>query len=204
MLNFSMKARTRPSLDGPLFLFFINRLGSKVTEGQKEAASQSKNINDRKFFASEVTNQRYLDPGPRGKKKRIHVIWADEVLIHLHGDVNRQNHRIRTSDPDKVPVVMKPKYGVNVMVAGAISANGKSGLIFFEEGETVRAKNYQEKVLPVYKRFSEDLAIFPGQDMVTFMHDGAPAHKANTTTRMCGQFFRSSGDLGFGPEIHPT
>ena len=140
-----------------------------------------KNINDRLRFCAMTLSQGYLDPGHRGQLKRVHIIWTDEAWIPLHPEINKQNMRIRTSDPDLIPTYRKPKFGLKVMVAGAISTRGKSDLIFMDKGETVNKDVYRNKILPAYERFAKDRSLFPNQKMVTFSQDGAPAHTATTT-----------------------
>ena len=138
-----------------------------------------------------------------GKRLRSHLAFTDESRIPLFPEINKQNYRIRTSDPKKVPVYQKPKFGLSIMVAGAISSKGKSDLIIVPEKVTIGARKYQQLMLPVYKRFTEDTSIFPRQDHVTFQQDGAPGHTAKTTMSKLERLFPRVWGKGVWPGNSP-
>ena len=44
---------------------------------------------------------------------------------------------------------------------------------------------YIQSILPTYLNFMEDKTMFPKENKITFMQDGAPAHYGGRTRQVC-------------------
>ena len=122
-----------------------------------------------------------LKHGARGKLK----IFSDEKMFTIDWKVNRRNDRYICSNINKVPVAMRSKHPVGVMVLGAVSSEGHvMPPHFFQPGEMVTADVYLHALAHVVKPWIE--RITGGTDYV-FQQDSAPAHTANRTQEWCQQ-----------------
>jgi len=105
----------------------------------------------------------------------------------LDAKPNRQNSRVWSNSfeasIESVGRVEFEPHPQKVMVWAGISAQGRTRLIFFEQGETVTQAVYEKKVLrgEVLRAGRE---IF-GQSSWIYMQDGASAHTAKATRTWC-------------------
>ncbi len=113
----------------------------------------------------------------RGRHRSI--LFSDEKLFTIEQFHNNQNDRIWTSEsPLESGIVSRSQKPKSVMVWAGITHNGKSPLIFIDEGIKVNQGVYrsmlEEQVLPLTQTHF-------GEAKWTFQQDSAPAHKASKT-----------------------
>lgn len=140
-----------------------------------------KNIRDRINFCNRLKNEGFLDETQHGVKLRSNILFTDESPVELYPKPNKQNSRIRTSDPSSIVPIQRPKGGLKIMIAGGISANGKSELHIIDKDKTVNGEYYRDFIIPVFARCLNNKKQFPLKKRAIFMQDGAPAHKAKAT-----------------------
>jgi transposase len=176
----------------------------------------TKNIAGRVSFSRMVVEGGYTQNTPQARRLLDHILFTDESLVELWPRPNKQNTRIRTSDPENRLPIQIPKYGLKVMIAGGLSAKGLTELHICEAGATITGKYYREQILPVYFQ-SIDFAdnpfsigesnIFAASDEVVFMQDGAPAHSARETmdllTRRFSMIWGKGTWPGNSPDLNP-
>nr|CAH7716389.1 unnamed protein product [Callosobruchus chinensis] len=107
------------------------------------------------------------------------VMFSDESTFRLfRGGSQMLRRPSNVSRYDPKYTIKTVRHPDSVMVWGAFSGvKGRAGLHFLPKGQTMKASNY----IDVLK---EHMVIFMGiHQCVTFMHDGAPAHKANVVTK---------------------
>lgn len=148
-----------------------------------------KNISDRVRFCNRLRDEGFADDSPQGRKKRAHVLFTDESPVELFPTPNRQNHRVRTSSPQTIPPIRRPKFGLQIMVAGGISRYGKTELVVVDKGKTVDSQYYQENILPAYLTCLKDKSMFPVQKHAVLMQDGAKCHTAKSTIDVINRDF---------------
>ena len=144
----------------------------------------SQNIDDRARFCERMVNECYASEGPDGRIQRAHILFTDESPVELHPKPNRQNRRIRTEDPKKIPQVLVPKFTLKIMVAGGISRYGKTALLIVDQGKTVDGEYYRSNILPTYVNALKNAAQFPRPQHCVLMQDGAKAHLAKVTVNV--------------------
>ena len=151
-------------------------------ENVKPMLSQ-KNINDRKNFCTRIVEDGFTD-NSRGMIKRYHILFTDESPIELNPKPNKQNRRIRTCDPAKIPEIQVPIFKLKVMVAGGISRYSKTELHIVDNDKTVDGDYYRTKILPGYIETVKSGRAFPYPDRSILMQDGAKARTAEATMRL--------------------
>ena len=104
-----------------------------------------KNIRDRLAFASYLQRAGYCQPIEASRPLLDNILFTDESFVELYPRPNRQNTRIRTSDPRLRTPVPIPKHGLKIMIAGGLGANGLSKLFICEPGATITGAYYREK-----------------------------------------------------------
>ena len=109
-----------------------------------------KNIEDRLKFIDFVKNEGYVSQGRIGEQLRNNMLWTDESPIELKPKPNSQTYRIRTDNKGNVPRVNVPKFGVKILVAGGMTAQGVTELHIVKDGNTVDGNYYRTKILPIY------------------------------------------------------
>lgn len=139
-----------------------------------------------------ISNEHYCDGTPLSRWLLDHVLFTDESFVELYPKPNSQNMRIRTSNPEAISPVLRPKFGLKIMVAGGLCANGLTELHIVDAGATVTSAYYKDRILPVYfsaisnslnttEEAEQRMVLFDDPAAVVFMQDGAPAHTANAT-----------------------
>ena len=124
----------------------------------------------------------YCDPTPQSRIKRAHVLFTDESPV-LHPVPNRQNMRTRTSDPNTVPAICRPKKSLHIMVVGGVSRYGKTPLHIVPAGQKINGQYYRDEILPVYEAVLKDRLALPQQQFMCLQQDGARPHTAQLTMR---------------------
>jgi len=147
----------------------------------------AKNVQDRLRFSQRMVAEGYTDDTTRGKLLRSHILFTDESPIELQPRVNKQNRRIRTSDPSTIKPEMRPKFPLKVMVAGGISRYGKTDLYVVPNHETVNGEHYRTHILPSYTTTINDSRVFPCSNLSVLMQDGATCHTARATLSQIGE-----------------
>lgn len=128
-----------------------------------------RNITDRFAFSIKVVDGQYCAGIPYSSHLLEHLLFTDESIVELYPKPNKQNMRIRTSNPDDRVHINIPKNGLKIMIAGGMSAHGLTGLHIVEQGKTVNGDYYRTKILPVY--FSElTSGMFPNPNQGMTMH----------------------------------
>lgn len=168
---------------------------------KKTTMLSRKNISDRLQFIAYCDQNGYLDPKSRGKVLRANILFTDESPVLLHPEPNRQNLRIRTEDPQKVPELLVPKFSLKVMVAGGITAKGVTKL-HVTDGSNINGSYYRKKILPIYFE-AKDNGLFSLPRKATFMQDGAPAHSTNENLSLIRQKFPTVWAKGLWPGNSP-
>lgn len=162
-----------------------------------------KNIADRLYFAQVVKSEGFCDDNSESELRRLHIIYTDESPVPLQVMPNKQNIRFRTANKENIPNIQIPKHPLSIMVCGAISGLGKSKLHIVDPKATITAQYYQDKILPVYFDFSKNENVFPDQELITFMQDGAPAHSQRQSLKIIDEFFPNTWAKGFWPGNSP-
>ena len=176
----------------------------------------AKNIQDRIAFSSMIMNEGYCRRDDNSRFLLDHILFTDESYIELFPRPNRQNSRIRTSDPLLRAPTMIPKHGLKILVAGGLSARGLSELHIAPLNVTITGDYYRSHVLPVYfstlnraqqsERIDETY-LFSESESAVFMQDGAPAHTARRTLDLVHCHFRKvwSKNIwpGNSPDLNP-
>lgn len=128
-------------------------------------------LNDKQKKKRKVFGKKYLEHDWE------HTLVTDEKPFLLFAATNRQNDRVWTDDPEKVPPVEVVKHASSVNVWAGVSAKGKTELYFYEG--TIGAKEHVE----ILKKAKNDFKkIFPGNTKWTYQQDGASAHSAKMTS----------------------
>ena len=105
--------------------------------------------------------------------------FSDEKNFDQDQKVNRRNDRWICKSPEEVPVIMKTKFPITIMVLGVVSSEGEvMPPHFFEPGVRLNADSYVDVLTNVVKPWMDEKA--NGRDYV-FQQDSAPAHKARKT-----------------------
>lgn len=108
------------------------------------------------------------------------LVFSDEAPFPIEQYVNSQNDRIylpeRSAENLELRLAGRTQAPAMVMVWAAVTADGRSPLVFIERGVKINAEYYREKVLEgalkpwATKHF--------GRRRWTFQQDSAPSHKA--------------------------
>ena len=119
----------------------------------------------------------------KGKMK----VFSDEKMFTVDWKPNRRNDRYICSDISEVPVAMRTKHPVGVMVLGAVTSAGHvMPPHFFGPGEKVDADAYLNALEHTVKPWID--TVTGGSDYV-FQQDSAPAHTAKRTQEWCQENF---------------
>lgn len=108
------------------------------------------------------------------------IVFSDEKIFTIEQFVNSQNDRVylteRSCDNLSLRLATRKQHPPQVMVWAAVTADGRSPIVFIEPGAKVNAAFYREKVLEgALKPWA---AKHFGGKPWTFQQDSAPSHKA--------------------------
>lgn len=111
------------------------------------------------------------------------IVFSDEKIFTTQQYANKQNDRVwlqgKSEDNLNTRVATRKQGPASVMVWAAISANGRSPLVFIDKGVKMNQSVYRDQVLNeallpwAHKMFSSSAW--------TFQQDSAPSHKARAT-----------------------
>lgn len=111
------------------------------------------------------------------------IVFSDEKIFTIQQFVNKQNDRVwlkgKSTDNLEQRLATRKQAPASVMVWAAVTAEGRSPLVFIDQGVKVDQKVYRRKVLSqslmpwARKKF--------GNSPWTFQQDSAPSHKACAT-----------------------
>jgi inhibitor of nuclear factor kappa-B kinase subunit alpha len=111
------------------------------------------------------------------------LVFSDEKLFTIQQCVNKQNDRVWATGKSSINAenfrATHTQGAASVMVWAAITATGRTLLVFVPKGVKINAQEYQERILEGCLKPWAD-AHFEGRPWV-FQQDSAPAHKARTT-----------------------
>ena len=128
-------------------------------------------------------------------------IFSDEKFFTTDQKANRRNDRYIGDTIDKVPVVMRSKHPVGVMVLGAVSSEGHvMPPHFFQPGEMVTSDVYINALETKVKPWIE--TVTSGSPYV-FQQDSAPAHTAVRTQKWCQENLHMVWSKDFWPPNSP-
>ena len=134
------------------------------------------------------------------------MLWTDESPIELNPKPNSQTYRIRIDNKANVPRVKVPKFGVKILVAGGMTAQGVTELHIVEDGCTVNGNYYRTKILPIYLN-ALNSGLFTSRSKASMMHDGAPAHFSKKTEDIIkakySKFWGKGIWPGNSPDLNP-
>ncbi|OXA38595.1 Transposable element Tc1 transposase [Folsomia candida] len=166
-----------------------------------------KYIDDRLKFEELLQKSAHLSEKRLGEELRSHILWTDESIIELYPKLNQQNVRYRTENKSDVPSRAIPKFGLKVMVAGGFCARCVTPLHIIPKGQSVNAKHYMEKILPIYFDSMGNKEIFPNERKIVFMQDGAIAHTAKASLSLIKTQVSTVWSKGVwaanGPDLNP-
>jgi transposase len=137
------------------------------------------------------------------------ILFSDEKFFSVEQVYNVQNDRVLSPDAATanrrgriIPRAQKP---AGVMVWAGVTSDGKTPLIFVENGIKINANNYVNDIL--------EAVVLPwsqqhyGDQPWTFQQDSAPAHRANTTQEWCRdnlpEFITAQEWPPYSPDLNP-
>lgn len=111
------------------------------------------------------------------------IVFSDEKIFTIQQFVNKQNDRVwlacKSTDNLEQRVAYRKQGPASVMVWAAVTAEGRTPLVFIDQGVKVNQQVYRQRVL--------SRALMPwardqfGSRPWTFQQDSAPSHKARAT-----------------------
>jgi len=137
------------------------------------------------------------------------IVFSDEKIFTIQQYVNKQNDRVwlehKSNDNLDTRVAMRKQSPAYVMVWAAVTADGRTPLVFIEHGVKVNQEIYRQKIL--------NDALLPwarkhfGTNRWTFQQDSAPSHKARATQQFlqnCVPRLISSKEWPpYSPDLNP-
>lgn len=137
------------------------------------------------------------------------LVFSGEHFFTVQQYVNKQNDRVwlqnKSNDNLQNRLAVRKQAPASVMVWAAVTANGRSPLVFIDQGVKVNQEVYQQKVL--------NDALIPwarkqfGANRWTFQQDSAPSHKARLTQQFLHdhvpQFISSQQWPPYSPDLNP-
>lgn len=137
------------------------------------------------------------------------IVFSDEKMFTIEQFVNKQNDRVwvreRSNNNLDMRLATRSHHPAQIMVWAAVTADGRSPLVFLEPGVKVNATNYREMVL--------EAALKPwaqkhfGSRPWTFQQDSAPSHKARVNQDWLKtnvpHFISAQQWLSYSPDANP-
>ena len=133
------------------------------------------------------------------------IVFSDEKLFTIEQVVNHQNDRIwckeiSSSNKDQFDATRRQK-PASVMVWAAVTATGRSPLVFFDQGVKINAEVYRQSVL------REGLLPWAQHHFQssqwTYQHDSAPSHKAKTAVQWLKEMYQNLPVLSSDRRVRP-
>lgn len=108
------------------------------------------------------------------------LVFSDEKPFQIEQFVNKQNDRVylpkRSAENLHLRLATRTQAPPMVMVWAAVTADGRSPLVFIDRGVKINAEYYRENVLKTVLKPWADKHF--GRRPWTFQQDSAPAHSA--------------------------
>lgn len=108
------------------------------------------------------------------------IVFSDESIFKIEQSFNSQNDRVylkgKSNENLQLRTVTRKQAPPYVMVWAAVTADGRSPLVFLDRGVKVNATVYREQVLEGALKPWADKHF--GRKRWTFQQDSAPSHKA--------------------------
>lgn len=137
------------------------------------------------------------------------VVFTDECLFNIEQFVNHQNDRILVGNMqdanDSGRIASRSGHPQSVMAFGGITSDGKTPLIFVDQGVKVNSRNYLNDILK--KELLPWALSHFGNRQWTFQQDSAPAHKAKIVQDWCAanfpDFISAKEWPPYSPDLNP-
>lgn len=137
------------------------------------------------------------------------IVFSDESPFVIEQYVNKQNDRVylpkMSAENLHLRMATRKQGAPMVMVWGAVTADGRSPLVFIEHGVKINAQIYQETILEGALKPWADKHF--GRRPWTFQQDSAPSHKARINQEWLKNnvpcFISSSQWLANSPDANP-
>lgn len=137
------------------------------------------------------------------------IVFSDEKIFTIEQFVNSQNDRVYLRDRSyenlSHRLATRRQHPPQIMVWAAVTADGRSPIVFIEPGVKVNAQYYRESILEVALKPWADKH-FGGRPW-TFQQDSAPSHKARVNQEWLKNnvpnFITSTQWLSNSPDANP-
>ena len=134
------------------------------------------------------------------------ILFSDEKIFTIEQFHNHQNDRIWSSKaPLKEKIVGRSQKPKSIMVWAGVTYNGKTPLVFIDEGVKVNQELYLTQILQ--QKLVPWTAEHFGDQKFTFQQDSAPAHKARNVQDWCKgnfpDFITSQQWPPYSPDLNP-
>jgi inhibitor of nuclear factor kappa-B kinase subunit alpha len=137
------------------------------------------------------------------------LVFSDEKVFTIQQYVNKQNDRVWATSKSSINAdnfrATHTQGAASVMVWAAITATGRTPLVFVPVGVKINAQEYRQRILEGCLKPWAD-AHFRGRPWV-FQQDSAPAHKARTTQAWLREnvpaFISASQWPPYSPDLNP-
>lgn len=137
------------------------------------------------------------------------ILFSDEKLFTIEEVFNKQNVRVLARDISAANttgrLAQRSAHPASVMVWAGITADGKTPLVFIDQGVKINKENYREEILQnVVEPWAHGHF---GNRHWTFQQDSAPAHAAKTNQDWCRDrfpdFISKTEWPPYSPDLNP-